>query len=43
MKKIILTLIVLAIVGGGSYAYYVRKGTVEPTISTMPLSRGDIA
>ncbi len=43
MKKIILTLIVLAIVGGGSYAYYVRKGTVEPTISTMQLTRGDIA
>lgn len=43
MKKIILTLIVLAIVGGGSYAYYVRKGTIEPTITTMPLTRGDIA
>lgn len=43
MKKIILTLIVLAVIGGGSYAYYVRKGTVEPTISTMQLTRGDIA
>ena len=43
MKKIILTLIVLAILGGGSYAYYMRKGVPEPTVTTMPLSRGDIA
>src|SRR5918993_558607 len=43
MKKIILTLIVLAVLGGGSYAYYMRKGVVEPTVTTMPLSRGDVA
>jgi HlyD family secretion protein len=43
MKKIILTIIVLAVIGGGSYAYYKRKGNVEPTVSTMALSRGDIA
>jgi HlyD family secretion protein len=43
MKKIILTIIVLAIIGGGSYAYYKRKGNVEPTVSTMALTRGDIA
>ena len=43
MKKIILTLIVLAVIGGGAAAYYMRKGTPEPTVTTMPLSRGDIA
>ena len=43
MKKIILTLIVLAVIGGGAAAYYLRKGTPEPTVATLPLSRGDIA
>ena len=43
MKKIILTLIVLAVVGGGTAAYYLRKGIPEPTVTTMPLTRGDIA
>jgi HlyD family secretion protein len=43
MKKIILTLIVLAVIGGGTYAYYKNKGTVAPTVSTMQLTRGDIA
>ena len=43
MKKIILTLIVLGVLGATAYAYYIRKGVVEPTVTTMPLSRGDIA
>jgi HlyD family secretion protein len=43
MKKTILTLIVLAVIGGGGYAYYARRGAPEPTVSTMQLSRGDIA
>ncbi|MBA3639607.1 MAG: efflux RND transporter periplasmic adaptor subunit, partial [Acidobacteria bacterium] len=43
MKKLILTLIVLAVLGGGSYAYYKSKGVPEPTVTTMSLSRGDIA
>ena len=43
MKKIILTLIVLAALGASVYAYYKRKAVVEPTVTTMPLSRGDIA
>jgi HlyD family secretion protein len=43
MKKLILTLIVLAAIGGGAAAYYMRKGAPEPTVSTMQLSRGDIA
>lgn len=43
MKKIILTLIVLAAIGGGTYAYYKNKGRPEPTVSTMQLTRGDVA
>jgi HlyD family secretion protein len=43
MKKLILTLIVLAVIGGGAAAYYMRKGGPEPTVSAMALSRGDIA
>ncbi len=35
MKKIILTLIVLAAIGGGTYAYYKSKGTPEPTVTTL--------
>jgi HlyD family secretion protein len=43
MKKIILTLIVLAVVGGAAGAYYMRKGVPEPAVTTLPLTRGDIA
>jgi HlyD family secretion protein len=43
MKKLILTLIVLAVIGGATAAYYMRKGVPEPTVTTLPLSRGDIA
>ena len=43
MKKIILTLIVLAVIGGGTAAYYMNRGLPEPTISTMQLTRGDVA
>ena len=43
MKKLIVTLIVLAALGAGSYAYYMRKGVPEPVVTTMPLTRGDIA
>jgi HlyD family secretion protein len=43
MKKLILTLIVLAVLGGGAAAYYMRRGTPEPAVSTMQLTRGDIA
>ena len=43
MKKIILTLIVLAVIGGGTYAYYRSKGAPAPVVSTMQLTRGDIS
>jgi HlyD family secretion protein len=42
MKKLILTLIVLAVIGGGTYAYYKSRGTPEPTVSTAQLTRGDV-
>ena len=42
MKKLILTLIVLGIVGGGTAAYYLTKDGPEPTVSTLQITRGDI-
>ena len=43
MKGIILTLIVLAAIGGAGAAYYMRQGPPEPTVTTLELTRGDIA
>ena len=43
MKKIILTLIVLAALGAATYAYYKNKATPEPVVTTLQISRGDIA
>ena len=42
MKKLILTLIVLAVIGGGTYAYYKNKGVPEPRVTTLELTRGDV-
>jgi HlyD family secretion protein len=42
MKKLILTLIVLAAIGGGTYAYYKNKSVPEPKVSTAELTRGDV-
>lgn len=43
MKKIILTLVVLAAIGGAGAAYYMRQGVPEPTVTTLELTRGDVA
>jgi HlyD family secretion protein len=44
MKKAILTLVILGVLGGGGYAYYTyRQSAPEPTIMTAVVSRGDIA
>jgi HlyD family secretion protein len=44
MKNTILTLIILATVGGGGYAYFnYRNGDEAPTISTARVTRGDIS
>ena len=42
MKKLILTLIVLGVVGGGAAAYYLTKDGPEPTVTTLQITRGDI-
>ena len=41
-KKIILTVIVLAVIGVGGGAYYMRRSGPEPQVSTAQLSRGDV-
>jgi HlyD family secretion protein len=42
MKKLILSILVLAAVGISAGAYYLRTSRPEPQVTTMPLSRGDI-
>ena len=42
MKKLILFVVVLAVIGGGYYWYRVRNARPEPTVMTQPLSRGDV-
>ncbi|MEO7156286.1 MAG: efflux RND transporter periplasmic adaptor subunit [Vicinamibacterales bacterium] len=42
MKKLILTIIVLACIGGGAAAYYMNRSAPEPTVSTLQLTRGDV-
>jgi HlyD family secretion protein len=43
MKKLILIVIVVLAVGAAVGAYYMRKGGPEPTVSTLPITRGDVA
>jgi len=42
MKKLILIVLVLVAVGVGAGVYTMRRNTVEPTVTTQPLSRGDV-
>ncbi|MEN3337527.1 MAG: HlyD family secretion protein [Acidobacteriota bacterium] len=42
MKKLILVVIVLALVGVGAGAYYMNRPVKEPDVRTAPVSRGDI-
>ncbi len=42
MKKLILIIIVLAGVGAGVGAYYMKKNTKEPEVRTGPITRGDV-
>jgi len=43
MKKLIITVIVLAVLGGGGYWFYQYKNPpAETKVSTLPVSRGDI-
>src|SRR5262245_20573991 len=43
MKKLIVMLVVLAALGTGGWAYYNRLNRPEPQITTLPVSRGDVA
>lgn len=42
MKKLITILLVLIAVGAGAAAYYMRDTRPEPTVTTMPVTRGDV-
>src|SRR3972149_2096994 len=43
MKKLIVTVIILVAVGVGAGAFYLRKNTPEPVVTTLQVTRGDIA
>ena len=42
MKKFIVIVLVLVAAGAGVWAYMLRSSTPEPTVTTQPLSRGDV-
>ena len=42
MKKFIVFLVLLAAAGTGGWAYYQNRTRPEPTVSTVPVSRGDV-
>ena len=43
MKKLIVLVVVLAGLGSAGWAYYNSRARVEPTVTTLPISRGDVA
>jgi HlyD family secretion protein len=42
MKRVIIILIIIAAIGAGAGAYYMRKGSAEVTVNTSAISRGEI-
>jgi HlyD family secretion protein len=42
MKRVISILIIIAAIGAGAGAYYMRKGNAELTVNTSAISRGEI-
>jgi HlyD family secretion protein len=42
MKKLIVFLVILGALGSGAWAYYAKKNRPEPTVTTMPVGRGDV-
>ena len=42
MKKLIVFVVLLAALGTGGWAYYQNRTRPEPTVSTVPVSRGDV-
>ena len=42
MKKLIVFLVLIAAAGTGGWAYYQNRTRPEPTVTTVPVSRGDV-
>ncbi|MBI3401042.1 MAG: efflux RND transporter periplasmic adaptor subunit [Acidobacteria bacterium] len=42
MKRIITVLLIVAAIGAGAGAYYIRRGGPEISVNTSPITRGDI-
>ena len=42
MKRAVLVLLIVAVVGAGAGAYYYKRGDVPVDAITAPISRGDI-
>jgi HlyD family secretion protein len=42
MKRALTLLVIIAAVGAGAGAYYMRRNGTEPTVNTSPVTRGDI-
>ena len=42
MKKAIVAVVLLAVVGGGFYVWYSRRNRTEVQVNTTPLTRGDV-
>src|SRR5207249_10796475 len=42
MKRAIVILLIIAAVGAGAGAYYMRRNGTEVTVNTSPVTRGDI-
>src|SRR5438094_7666386 len=42
MKRALIVLLIIAAIGAGAGAIYVRRGGAEPTVNTSPVTRGDI-
>src|SRR5712671_7804480 len=42
MKRALIGLLIVAAIGAGAGAYYVRRGGPEVQVTTSPLTRGDI-
>jgi HlyD family secretion protein len=42
MKRAIIVLVIVAAIGAGGWTYYVRHSSVELTVNTSPVTRGEI-
>src|SRR3974390_2583133 len=42
MKRAIISILLIGVIGAGAGAYYMRRGGSEPQINTSPVTRGDL-